>query len=529
MANIFNVSQIIDFTNLVMENDKWICFNPCVTHYKNNLYLCCFRTLTKGYDMNEEKYVKEAVELSKNVYGNPNHPWRYRWKADTKEPPLITKQYTRFFMLMINQLDEINFEILIVKEYKELFNDNLTKRIDVNNVENYVYVANGNDNRWSAFQNFFENMYDVRINGTNVEGLFFLTGNCSNNNDQPLRRINQDTFNPNPTAEQNCQVGGCTSICIIAFTIDPVTLKMRYLNNTTILCPEISARTEKNWSLIIDDLNVQNIIPFKITYQIRHAGVGHEVYSSGFNITTNQFANCVQDDKLVLVNNILLPTQNYVTTKTQSLGGDYTRFLKLSLYYMIEKAFSVGQNDYLHISSTTPTIKYNQNEYLSVGHVKFQYQNIMNEPLFINTPIRRFVEYCRDNIVNFHFGFIYLLFFYTLDVNDLSILRISNFLMPQPADVSLIFPMGLTKIVNTDNFIVSYGNYDNTCEAMFFHRESLENALMSIYTLPFLDNIQVDQNGLISNSDQIYAQIRNYDFFQNTGWVYNNINKYILK
>jgi hypothetical protein len=79
--------------------------------------------------------------------------------------------------------------------------------------------------------------------------------------------------------------------------------------------------------------------------------------------------------------------------------------------------------------------------------------------------------------------------------------------------------MGLTYTQNND-FCLSYGNYDTTCEAMFLSKENVENSLIDITNFPFLNSN--------NNQTQTQEQIREYDFFRYSHWT-KSINKIILK
>ena len=123
LPNKLIVDQIIDFSHLLQVDKKYTVLNPCITHYKDNLYLCCYRVWSRYIDD------KDYIEVNKNVYGNPNHPWRSRWggNPDIDDAPIKGLiDITKFAMLQIDKVGD-NYDIKLVKQFVETFNDILPK------------------------------------------------------------------------------------------------------------------------------------------------------------------------------------------------------------------------------------------------------------------------------------------------------------------------------------------------------------------------------------------------------------------
>lgn len=62
------ISKIINFTELLNEPFNSFCFNPSVAHWKDDLYLVCYRTFMK--DSRNQGGLKNVDNKLK-----PNHPW----------------------------------------------------------------------------------------------------------------------------------------------------------------------------------------------------------------------------------------------------------------------------------------------------------------------------------------------------------------------------------------------------------------------------------------------------------------------
>lgn len=71
-----DVSKILDFTDKLNEKDNTYCFNPSIAHWKDDLYLVCYRRFVRF-----PKSEKDDVNLENE--NKKNHPWLkgYEWKS----------------------------------------------------------------------------------------------------------------------------------------------------------------------------------------------------------------------------------------------------------------------------------------------------------------------------------------------------------------------------------------------------------------------------------------------------------------
>jgi len=516
------IRKIIDFTKLLKDDDKSIVFNPCITHYRDDLYICCYRYRRGIEDVSDFK------EIAKNNYANPNHPYRTGWGA------LNTVDYTKFAMLKIN-----TNKIKLVKKYNEWFND-INKPGDIlpTNYNNTVYnVLVAQTITHNAIKNI--NMFDSRIVRSPTD-IFFLVGNGHWGINPP-----ENTMRESQQSFENRLPCPCTGIYIWPFRIEQSTLKINMLTQQPHLaCADWSARTEKNWSFYVTDDNPNdNQLNIQITYQITEKFSGHEWLTMTFNTVNYTFSPCT----------------NMVNNRVQL--NVYSIRKSISFFRLIETIFGEGN---FFISSTTPTIAY-RNELLGVGHVKYVFNNYRNPALdyLQNSSIRQFTNTIERYIGNLHYTYIYLFFFYTLDINNRQLRRFSIFHLPSLSDFSLVFPTGLTRLENNvygeeNQYIVSFGGGgDVTCEALYVTDEQINNSLIDISSFfPFdqyniYNNNNINTRTLHSNNnvdtllhinqlrDRIINPIGNatinsrnlenrFSLFSFTRWENNEINKVVL-
>ena len=221
------VTKIIDFTHLLKEKDQYVVFNPCVTHYKDNLYLCCARVITKNIILDRD-YPDEFPEVDNNVYSNPNHPWRFNWNPNNKEIPNKYLEYTKFAMLKISQISS-EYTIELVKLYNELFNDFINSGLGKNNIfMNYDLLNDNNSEANLKLINYYTRLQDTRIHKTPLPNIFFITGNSYGTDNEQSNRINQHQYSPLSTT--NCTKNNCTFISISSIEVDPISLKIKFLS-----------------------------------------------------------------------------------------------------------------------------------------------------------------------------------------------------------------------------------------------------------------------------------------------------------
>jgi len=527
LPNKLVVDQIIDFSHLLQVDKKYTVFNPCITHYKDNLYLCCYRVWSRYIDD------KDYIEVTKNIYANPNHPWRSRWggNLDIDDSPIKGLiDITKFAMLQIDKIEN-NYDIKLVKQYSETFNDILPKKIEEVYLQDEGF-QNIKGNKLKDLKDLYHlsdikfwKWQDSRLIQTPTEGLFFIIGNVKTSKDKKIYRKNQDKLfnkdfdncNLEKSREYNSgnKDNACYLLYLSALQVDPVTLKLIKITEPTILCPKFSARIEKNWSIFVDKIP-GNKLRLNITYQIREENKGVELFTIDYNLEQLELIDDCKHKTLKSKNGVY---------ETNSKNKSIKEEKKLSFFNSIEEAFE----NKLFISPSTPTIHFNNEELIGVGHIKFDYKHFDNQK-WKDTPIKQFIDICKDRIINSHWGYIYLFFFYTLDKDTYKLKRTSNFFLPQPANVSLIFPVGLSKVGKTE-YVISYGDYDTYSCAMFVNVTNIEQSLINIQKLNFVRDMNIiikDNKATIKNKKEIQDEITSLNLFRFISWKNDKINKNIL-
>jgi hypothetical protein len=162
------------------------------------------------------------------------------------------------------------------------------------------------------------------------------------------------------------------------------------------------------------------------------------------------------------------PDKNIVALScdsTQTLRGNQDNiFSKLVNYY--------GETNFF-VSASTPTVKINSNNpdfFVGVGHIKFDY----SKPINFYPKDSELVNFCikmsTDKNLT-HQKYIYLMFFYEININDGNITSCSNMFIPPGG--TYCFPCGLT--LNNTDIILSYGENDEKCMITSFSIEEVTN------------------------------------------------------
>ena len=175
-------------------------------------------------------------------------------------------------------------------------------------------------------------------------------------------------------------------------------------------------------------------------------------------------------------------------------------------------------------SLSTPVVKYSDNLFISVGHLKIKYKDIKS-----NTPFHKFVKSIDWSKINKHKTYIYVMFFYIYDL-DYNIKYISKAFIPKKPDQSLqymlVFPCGLMQEQDKDRYVISYGEGDESMKLFFISFSSIKKILYDI------DDINTNYElGFMSDDFYIPDQSKNilvigYDNEFNYG---HNTSKIILK
>lgn len=187
-----NFSGIVDFTNILPEGKHVYPFNPSVAHWKDDLYLCCYRIFSRGKEARDRDIVHPEQD--------PNHPWMSRWKIKGTDG-------TRFVLLKISKKGG---EIKLQHEYS------------------IMYAADKKDNEPLSF---LDGAVDSRLLHIS-HNKFILSFNVWRPEEKVGNRIREAGFNINAVIVEAHETH-------------------LYLNHATRVCDKISERHEKNWSFWI--------------------------------------------------------------------------------------------------------------------------------------------------------------------------------------------------------------------------------------------------------------------------------------
>ena len=195
------ISRILDFTEKLNENPNSYCFNPSIAHWKDDLYLVCYRIFTRFLG-------SEKDDLNLDNENKQNHPWLKgkEWGGYDK---------TGFCLMKIKKND--------IQLYKAL------------NDGNSIYYYK--DEIPTLSEDKHIRGHDARIIQID-ENSFLLTFN--------LGIIDSDIkIKPDGNKEKNCEKG---CLLMMSRIIDISEDENLYLKDETILCNQISQENEKNWS-----------------------------------------------------------------------------------------------------------------------------------------------------------------------------------------------------------------------------------------------------------------------------------------
>jgi hypothetical protein len=131
----------------------------------------------------------------------------------------------------------------------------------------------------------------------------------------------------------------------------------------------------------------------------------------------------------------------------------------------------------------TPPIRYSKNEYIAVGHMKYNYKrtDVLNES-HLNNKVLHFNKACNPEKPG---HLIYMMFFYTFKATSpYNITRVGHcFIPPNHGQYMLPFPMGLTTSNDSGKYIVSYGEADRYVKLLTLTKNEIEKMLMDYNNL----------------------------------------------
>jgi len=245
---------INNFSNILTNGRNIITFNPCITHYKDDLYLCSYRVFSR-----HPTYFDKITEHS-------NHPWYIdpKPKIDTFfNPGPAGRNDTEFVLLQITE----NGNIKIILEYRD-------------NREIVEFLYDG------VFSNL-ENKNDARISyiktDENISSYIVSYNELKVDEKYEIKN-------------KNCK-DGCTVIGAIIVFIRHKDNKL-FIGQNNLLCPEYSEEIEKNWSFFTHNDNIM------FSY-----GIFGDTSIYNINYDQNGIISC--NDKIGEHNNIFTQFNDY--------------------------------------------------------------------------------------------------------------------------------------------------------------------------------------------------------------------------
>ena len=410
---------INNFSNILTNGRNIITFNPCITHYKDNLYLCSYRVFSR-----HPEYFDGLTEHS-------NHPWYIdpNPEVDTFfNPGPGGRNDTEFVLLQITE----DGTIKIILEYRD--NRQIAESL------------------YDGFFNHLKNKSDARIS-------CIKTDKISSSYIVSYNELKVDeTYK---IKNKNCK-DGCVVISANILHIRHKDNKL-FVGQNNLLCPEYSEEIEKNWSFFTHN--------DKIMFSYGISGD-----TSIYNINHNK--------------------SNDTISCNDKIGEHNDIFTQFNNYY----------NNNIKISCSTPAIKYTDNIYLSVGHIKYNVSNMDiypdDSPLAIYTK----EELNNGKIIHPH-GIVYMMFLYTFSIENYNIIQISGMFTPV-SESFVCYPVGITRM-NDNKFIISYGVHDESCYCMCINPDEMfleNNEHIPFYTIKTNNMITEESQTLESNDNLINSE-----------------------
>jgi len=369
MATIKFVKKNI--TNVLARKKGEIIFNPAIEHWKDDLFLCAYRVFIRYKDM-----ITRGKKVITDPLHNPQHPWlggpgsEFYWQSKAGY------DQTRIVLLQIK-----GGSVKLIREYGTIYG------VDIRlfKLQDSTFAVTGN--MW------------VQGNDYKVKG-----GECNS---------------------------GCMLMTVRTLTI---TSKNKIeISQGIVLCPQISGRIEKNWSLWKDS-------------------TGDLLMSYGVSPRHEVFHLRVKGDIVEC-------------PKITRILGENDFFGRVRLYY----------NNIVHISLSTPAIRMDSGNYVAFGHLKYKYKDI--EKIGKESNLYKFNEILLQKSKFFHPIFVYLMYIYEFSPESpYDILRSSDMFM-QESKFSLVFATDLTYSPPDNKYIVSYGDHDTECWLLAMSEKEIDQAL----------------------------------------------------
>lgn len=239
--------------------------------------------------------------------------------------------------------------------------------------------------------------------------------------------------------------------------VDTDKLEINFLDNVhdnnTLLCTNHSKFIDKNWSIW--------------TYN-------HKIF---FTYSLAPYTVLEMEKEPNQCKKIIINREN-IFTKLENLHKTQT--------------IDIGKNQ-LHVRLTTPAMKFNEKEYIGVGHIVFNpyLEELMYNTLNSDLKIYKFLKDTykkgsETNMFTSHPSFkMYFMFFYTFNPQTMELLRISDGFIPYDKSdkyhTLIVFPMGICEHhSNKDQLIVSYGQGDYQTNLLFIDTKKIESMLYDV-------------------------------------------------
>jgi hypothetical protein len=449
---------IFDFTpDLDYHKHKTIKFNPGICHYRDDLYLCCYRIIGRNKEIEGDTYNISSVNNLQELQNNLNHPW-----TSYGGIPPWTSAYdgTAFVLLQITKSN--------CKVYK-----------NINKIRN-TFRENDID-YFKGYQSY-------------------LHGDTTSINDSRIIKAGKNTF----ILYYNTWGDGKAKIEYSFMKLDSRTLEL-IVYPRGYLCGVNFQSFEKNWSMwfFAGELYMTYSLVFTKPKQLQ---TDMELGASTFVIRR--------------INNSELSSEciSKSSTSFKSITPDKIPFLKnLKIKLFDDKDASLFNIVYL--SPTTPCIHYDKIvkngvdylRYIGVGHLKFNIRSLYQiKETSPNTWFGKFIYQHLEvpkgrnppRKLNEHYGgYIYLWFFYYFDLsisnssdkeqtidNTINQIKYKYGKIVHPGNSTFVqtFPVGLEKVGGSfnnydfkddDKYIISYGDYDSLCKLLILSKNEIKKLL----------------------------------------------------
>ena len=401
--------------------DTLVRFMPCITYFKQNLYLVSYRC------WKESNYIKKPVTL----LHRPGHPWYSFWKFNIHDS-------TQYVLIKIKKHNG-KYVSTIVKEkkYVDMSNDNkadLRLRYVKPNHYEVLYSYWGEDGYGRLNPLKYKNAYSKMNTKLKPYCFYYTKSDEIFKEPRKVEMNNKNKLLHDFYIDEGCEFQMKSNLQITD-QLDTI------YTNTDLLCANLHKRNEKNISFIENK---------KQTYQY--------TISSWVFIKNCKFKTpmewCIFDKLVNLYDN-----------------SNKSQFSKL-----------------LSFGCSTPLVSYSSTEYIAAGHFKIKKHKISEIPK--NSQLYKMILdiYGLFNIKKlsskdkrFHPFLIYGMFVYIIDKKSLKLKRSTPcFILQDTSDDpnALCYPSGITKIKNTNHFVLSYHENDINCKFLHFDKTEIEKLLI---------------------------------------------------